>query len=82
MDMEHSMKIGFYDGLTGEQIEREATAEEIAEREAEIAIASAEDAQNRTNAETAYFNRVSAFTKMGLNEDEIAAMIAKPSWLE
>lgn len=76
------MKIGIYDHTTGKQTVRDATPEEVANRQAEIAISSAEDAKNRADAEATYLHRVSAFQKMGLTPAEIAVMVAKPYWLE
>jgi hypothetical protein len=73
--MERSMKIGFYDGLTGQQIEREATAEEIAEREAEIAITVADDAAKKQIAEESRATIISAYQKLGLTQAEINALI-------
>lgn len=72
------MLVGKFDGLTGEQEVREASAEEVAAREAEVAQwlfdkAAREEAQAQARA-----IKVSAYQKLGLTEAEIEALLPSP----
>jgi hypothetical protein len=78
MDMEYDMKIGIYDGLTKEQIEREATPQEIAQREAEIAFNIEEEANTKAQEQNLRDVKVAAYQKLGLTEAEIEALLPLP----
>lgn len=69
--------IGIYDHNTGEQIEREMTAEELAQREAEVSAWQAEQqAKAQAEAETAT-KRSAALAKLaalGLTSDDLKAL--------
>jgi len=72
------MKIGQFDAVTGEQIERDATPEEVAEREAEVARFAQEKAERLTKEAELRANKISAYQKMGLTADEIEALLPTP----
>lgn len=84
MDTENKMKIGFFDGTTGEQIVREATAQEIAERNNEIETFSLEDQARLAEAEEILKAKKQAIIKLtelgidpkafGLQTDEATAL--------
>ena len=76
------MKIGIYDGLTGEQIERDATPVEKALLEAEAEQAIIDKQAKRNAAETLWNTKVSAYEKLGLTAEEIEALAPKPEWLK
>ena len=76
--MEYDMKIGIYDGLTKEQIEREATPQEIAQREAEIAFNIEEEANTKAQEQNLRDVKVAAYQKLGLTEAEIEALLPLP----
>jgi hypothetical protein len=78
MDMEFDVKIGIYDGLTKEQIEREATPQEIAQREAEIAFNIEEEANIKAQEQNLRDVKVAAYQKLGLTEAEIEALLPLP----
>lgn len=74
-------KVFIYDHSTGEEIVREMTDEEQAQRNAEIAAYSAEKQAKQDAAETAWRTKVSAYEKLGLTSDEIKALAPTPEWL-
>lgn len=69
------MKIGQFDALTGEQIIRDATPEEIAAREAEIAQWLADKEAKEAAAIELRATKISAYKKLGLSETEIEALL-------
>jgi regulator of protease activity HflC (stomatin/prohibitin superfamily) len=71
-----TMLIGSYNGLTGEQIVREATDEEIAERQAEIELAEAEaQAQAEAQAEKESA-KIALLERLGITDDEAKLLLA------
>jgi hypothetical protein len=71
------MLIGFYNGLTNEQIVREATPEEITERESEeLTWEQEQNQQLAVEAEKAELeaSAVSKLEALGLTAEEIAAL--------
>ena len=76
------MKIGIYDALTGEQIERDATSEEKAMLDAEAAQSVLDKQAKQDAAETLWNTKVSAYAKLGLTVEEIEALAPKPDWLK
>jgi hypothetical protein len=71
------MLIGFYDGLTNEQVVREANSEELAERESEqISWQEEQNQQLAVEAEKAELesSAVSKLEALGLTAEEIAAL--------
>lgn len=69
------MKIGEFDALTGEQIVRDATPEELQARKAEIAEASAQKAEKKKLAEELRITKIAAYQKLGLTDEEINAIL-------
>jgi hypothetical protein len=73
------MKIGIFNAETNEQIVRDATPEEIAAREAEIAQYFA----NKKTQELAEIElratKITAYQKLGLTEAEIEALLPLPA---
>lgn len=69
------MKIGEFDALTGEQIIRDATPEEIAAREAEIAQWAIEKQERIAKAEQLKSQKIAAYEKLGLTQEEIDALV-------
>ena len=70
------MLIGFYDGITGEQIVREATEEEIAERKAEVlANQITEQVKAQAQAEVAA-KRQALLDRLGITEEEAKLLLA------
>jgi hypothetical protein len=68
-------KIGIYSHKTGEQIEREMTAEELAQREAEVSVWQEKQnlkAQAEAEAQAA---RSAVLTKLGLTAEEAQALL-------
>jgi len=72
------MKIGQFDALTGEQIIRDATPEEIAEKEAEIAQWLADKSAKELAAAELRATKISAYQKLGLTSEEIEALLPTP----
>lgn len=70
--------IGIYDHSTGEEIVREMTTEEKANRDAEVAVFVAQQEQLKAEAKTLYETKVSAYQKLGLTEAEIEALLPAP----
>jgi succinyl-CoA synthetase alpha subunit len=69
------MLIGSFDARTGEQVIREATEAEIAEREAEIALHKAEaNAIIEANAEKAAA-KAALLERLGITADEAALLL-------
>ncbi len=76
MDTESKMLIGTYDGLTGEQTVREATPEEIAEREAEMEARAVEKiAEDEARAQKTA-NRAALLERIGITADEAALLLS------
>jgi hypothetical protein len=70
------MLIGFYDGITGKQIVREATAEEIAEREAEV-LANEIEEQAKAQAQAEDLaKRQALLDRLGITEEEAKLLLA------
>jgi len=69
------MKIGIYDGFTGKQIEREATDEEVAQREAEIAFNIKQETDRKAEEKNLRNVKIAAYKKLGLTEAEIEALV-------
>jgi hypothetical protein len=70
------MLIGQYDGSTGEQILREATQEEIAEREAEIeAFAAEKIAQDQALAQKAA-DKAALLERLGMTSEEAELLLS------
>lgn len=69
-----------YDHKTGEEIVREMTDEEQAQRDAEVEAATKAKAKAKANAELLRLAKISAYEKLGLTESEIEALLpsAKP----
>jgi DNA-binding NarL/FixJ family response regulator len=65
--------IAIFDGLTGETIIREMTAEEIAQREADAAEAAAAKAAIEAKV-TARASALAKLAELGLTQEEIAAL--------
>ena len=70
--------IGIYNHSTGEEIIREMTPEEKANRDAEIAVFVAQQKQLKAEAKKLYETKVSAYQKLGLSEAEIEALVPTP----
>lgn len=71
------MKIGKFDALTGEQIVREMTPEEIAQREEEIAAWKAEEKLRKQVEAEAEAKREAALSKLaalGLDAEDLKAL--------
>lgn len=75
-------QIGIYNHSTGENIVRDMTVEENAEREAEIAAHLETKAQREIEAQELRTNKISAYQKLGLTEAEIEALLPKPKPVE
>lgn len=72
------MKIGIYNAETNEQIVRDATPDEVAAREAEIAeYLERTEAQELAAAELRA-TKISAYQKLGLTEKEIEVLVPTP----
>lgn len=72
------MLVGKFDALTGEQEVREATAEEAAARQAEVAQWLADKKAQEESAIQARALKISAYQKLGLTEAEIEALLPSP----
>ena len=70
--------IGIYDHSISKEIVREMTAEEKANRDAEVAVFVAQQEQLKAEAKTLYETKVSAYQKLGLTEAEIEALLPAP----
>lgn len=73
------MKIGIYNAQTNEQIVRDATPEEVAAREAEIAEYLAHKEAQKLAAAELRATKISAYQKLGLTEAEIEALVPTPA---
>ena len=71
-------KIGIYDHATGENIAREMTAEEKAQRNAEIVAWQTAKDNAKLEAEQLKATKIAAYTKLGLTESEIEALLPTP----
>ena len=71
-------KIGIYDHATGENIAREMTAEEKAERDAEIKSWKKAKENAKIEAEQLRATKIAAYEKLGLTEAEIEALLPTP----
>lgn len=69
--------IGIYDHSTGEQIVREMTPEEQAQRDAEVAAALEAKAQRQAEAEAKATTKQAALEKLGLTEEEVKALLGQ-----
>lgn len=69
------MKIGIYNAETDEQIVRDATPDEVAAREAEIAEYLAHKEAQELAAAQLQATKISAYQKLGLTEAEIEVLI-------
>lgn len=72
------MKIGEFDAITGQQIVRDATPDEIAAREAEVTQWLADKTVREAEAAQLRATKISAYQKMGLTEAEIEALLPTP----
>jgi len=72
------MKVGEFNAETGEQIVRDATPEEVAAKEAEVAQWLADKAAREAEAAQLRATKISAYQKMGLTEAEIEALLPTP----
>lgn len=71
-------QIGIYDHITGENIVREMTLEEQAQRDAEIVAWKTNKAEAELEAEQSRETKISAYEKLGLTEAEIEALLPTP----
>jgi hypothetical protein len=69
------MKIGTFNAETNEQIVRDATPEEIAAREAEIAQYVANKETKKLAELELRATKIAAYQKLGLTEEEIEALL-------
>lgn len=72
------MKLGQFDAITGEHIVRDATPEEIAAREAEVAEFTANKLARELAAAELRATKIAAYEKLGLTPDEIEALLPTP----
>lgn len=72
-------KVFIYNHSTGEEIVREMTDEEQAQRDAEVAAWLAEQAQAKAQAEALRQTKIAAYQKLGLTEAEIEALLPAPT---
>lgn len=72
------MKLGQFDAITGQQIVRDATPDEIAAREAEIAHEIADKAARQAAEQELRATKISAYEKLGLTAQEIEALVPTP----
>lgn len=70
--------IGIYDNTTGENIVREMTAEEKAERNAEIEAWQTAKDNAKIEAEQLKATKIAAYKKLGLTEAEIEVLLPTP----
>jgi len=68
-------QIGIYDHLTGETIVREMTADELAQREAEVAAWLQAKADKQAEAEAKAAQRQALLDKLGITEDEARLLL-------
>lgn len=68
-------KLFIYDHSSGEEVIREMTDEEQAQRDAQVAAWFAQEAQAKADAEALRQTKVSAYEKLGLTEAEIEALL-------
>ena len=69
------MKIGIYDGVAKKQIEREATEEEVAQREAEIALILEQEAELAAEAQAAALAKAALLDRLGITADEAKLLL-------
>ena len=72
-------KIYYYDHSTGEEVIREMTDEEQAQRDAEEKAWLAEQAKLKADAEALRQIKIAAYQKLGLTEAEIEALLPAPT---
>lgn len=72
------MKFGEFNAETGEQIVRDATSEEVAARQTEVAQWLTDKAAREAEAAQLRATKISAYQKMGLTEAEIEALLPTP----
>lgn len=70
--------IGIYDNTTGENIVREMTAEEKAQRNAEIEAWQTAKDNAKIEAEQLKATKIAAYKKLGLTEAEIEVLLPTP----
>lgn len=75
-------QIGIYDHITGEQIIRDMTAEELAERAALNAAYAQEKAERLAQEESFRQTKISAYQKLGLSAEEIESLLPSPKLVE
>jgi hypothetical protein len=71
-------QIGIYDHTTGENIVREMTAQEKAQRDAEIEAWQIAKENAKQEAEQLRETKIAAYEKLGLTEAEIEALVPTP----
>ena len=71
--MSETLKAVIFDAATGQQIERPLTADELAQRELEIAEYEAQKAEAEAKA-TARESALAKLAALGLTADEVAAL--------
>lgn len=70
--------IGIYDHTTGENIVREMTSQEQAQRDAEIVAWQTAKENAKLEAEQLRATKIAAYEKLGLTEAEIEALLPTP----
>lgn len=71
-------KISIYDHSTGEQIERDMTPDEQKEYDLEVAINAQLQADRELKAQIDRDLKISAYTKLGLSDEEIETLLPTP----
>jgi hypothetical protein len=71
-------KISIYDHSTGELIERDMTDAEQKQRDAEGAAHAKVQEEAKATAEALRATKIAAYQKLGLNADEIEALLPTP----
>jgi len=71
-------QIGIYNHSTGENIVREMTNEEQAQKDAEVEAARIAKEQAKIEAEQLRETKIAAYEKLGLTEAEIEALLPTP----
>jgi len=71
-------QIGIYDHSTGENIVREMTDEEQAQRDTEVEVTRIAKEQAELEAKQLKETKIAAYKKLGLTEAEIEALLPTP----
>ena len=71
-----TLQISIVNAETGEQIVRELTADEIAERELEAAAYAAAEAEREAEATAKAADKAALLAKLGITADEAALLLA------